>query len=236
MWSDGDTGSWNYNVRYGTSSSPLGPIEGNTRILSRNNTDDPAIRGNAHHSVINIPGTDDWYICYHRFNSPLYGDFEGQASEPGNHREVCIDKMTFDDEGNIEVVTATLEGILEPVIIASPDPSPSPTASATSAPTVTPTAAPSASPTAASTATPTAIPTAAPTASPASTPTASAAPTPTATTAPAPTISPTATAAPTAPPTSEPTLEPTTKATTAPTPTATTQPEGRLERRIRRNG
>lgn len=225
MWSDGDTGSWNYNVRYGTSSSPLGPIEGNTRILSRNNTDDPAIRGNAHHSVINIPGTDDWYICYHRFNIPLYGDFEGQASEPGNHREVCIDKMTFDDEGNIEVVTATLEGILEPVIIASPDPSPSPTASATSAPTVTPTAAPSASPTAASTATPTAIPTAAPTASPASTPTASAEPTPTATTAPAPTISPTATAAPTAPPTSEPTLEPTPTATTAPTPTATTQPE-----------
>ena len=210
MWSDGDTGSWNYNVRYGTSSSPLGPIEGNNRILSRNNTDDPAIRGNAHHSVINIPGTDDWYICYHRFNIPLYGDFEGQASEPGNHREVCIDKMTFDDEGNIEVVTATLEGILEPVIIASPDPSPSPTASATSAPTVTPTAAPSASPTAAPTATPTAIPTAAPTASPASTPTASAEPTST------------ATAVPTEVPTSTP--EPTEVPTSTPAPTAMTQP------------
>lgn len=59
MWSDGDTGSWNYNVRYGVSESPLGPIEGNTRILSRNNTNSPLIRGNAHHSVINIPGTDE---------------------------------------------------------------------------------------------------------------------------------------------------------------------------------
>ncbi len=117
MWSDGDTGSWDYNVRYGVSDSPLGPIEGNTRILSRHDTDSPLIRGNAHHSVINIPGTDEWYICYHRFNIPLFGDFEGQASEPGNHREVCIDKMEFDGDGNIEVVTATLEGITEPVYI-----------------------------------------------------------------------------------------------------------------------
>lgn len=63
------------------------------------------------------PGTDEWYICYHRFHIPLFGNFEGQASEPGNHREVCIDKMEFDDAGNINVVTATLEGITEPVYI-----------------------------------------------------------------------------------------------------------------------
>ena len=117
MWSDDDTGSWNYNVRYGVSDSPLGPISGNTMILSRHNTNDPQIRGTAHHSVINIPGTDDWYICYHRFNIPLFGNFEGQSSEAGNHREVCIDKMEFDEYGYIKTVTATLEAITEPVYI-----------------------------------------------------------------------------------------------------------------------
>ena len=34
MWSDNDTGEPTYEVRYGTSNSPYGPIQGNTRILN----------------------------------------------------------------------------------------------------------------------------------------------------------------------------------------------------------
>ncbi len=115
MWSDDDTGSPNYNVRYGIMDSPLGTIKGNTQILHRNNAQSDIIKGTGHHSVINIPGTDDWYICYHRFNTALYGNQETQSSAAGNHREVCVDKLEFDGEGNIKPVIPTLRGITEPV-------------------------------------------------------------------------------------------------------------------------
>ncbi len=114
MWSDDDTGSPDYNVRYGVMDSPLGTITGNTRILHRSSAQSDIIKGTGHHSVINIPGTDDWYICYHRFNTALYGHQETQSSAAGNHREVCIDKLEFDESGNIKQVIPTLKGIIEP--------------------------------------------------------------------------------------------------------------------------
>ncbi|MCH5185775.1 MAG: family 43 glycosylhydrolase [Oscillospiraceae bacterium] len=115
MWSADDTGSPNYHVRYGTMDSPLGTLTGNTQILHRNNANSNLIKGTGHHSVINVPGTDEWYICYHRFNTARYGNQETQSSEAGNHREVCIDKLEFDENGNIKTVTPTLEGITNPV-------------------------------------------------------------------------------------------------------------------------
>ena len=118
MWSKNDTGSWDYRVFYGTADSPLpDSIDGAELVLSRLDTNDESIKATGHHSVVNIPGTDEWYICYHRFNIPLFGDFEGQTAAAGNHREVCIDKMEFDADGSIKAVTATLEGITEPVYI-----------------------------------------------------------------------------------------------------------------------
>ena len=64
---------------------------------------DPAVAtGAGHHSVIRIPGTDDYYIVYHRH--PL-GDGEGA------HRQVCIERMTFDAEGRISPVRLTFEGV-----------------------------------------------------------------------------------------------------------------------------
>lgn len=117
MWSADDTGSPNYHVRYGTMDSPLGILSGNTQILHRDNAESSLIKGTGHHSVINVPGTDEWYICYHRFNTALYGDQETQSSAAGNHREVCIDKLEFDENGNIKPVIPTLEGITEPVYI-----------------------------------------------------------------------------------------------------------------------
>lgn len=120
MWSDNDTGEPTYEVHYGTSTMPLGTITGDTKILSYENTDDTRIRGTGHNSVINIPGTDDWYICYHRFNLPRYGTVTAKNSEAGNHREVCIDKLEFNADGTIKPVTATLKGITEPVTVSRP--------------------------------------------------------------------------------------------------------------------
>ena len=64
------------------------------------------IYGTAHNSVLQIPGKDEWYIVYHRINKHFIDRDKG----PGVHREVCIDRMTFDKKGNIIPVTPTLNG------------------------------------------------------------------------------------------------------------------------------
>lgn len=104
LWSVDDTGSPNYHVCYGTSSSPLGPIKvADDPIILKQ---DPGLQiyGTAHNSVLKVPGKDKWYIVYHRINK----DYIDRAKGPGYHREVCIDRMTFDKKGNIVKVKPTL--------------------------------------------------------------------------------------------------------------------------------
>ena len=104
MWSVDDTGSPNYHVAYGTSKSPLGPIEVAKDPIVLIQDADKQIYGPAHNSVIQIPGTDDWYIVYHRINK----NYIDKSKGPGIHREVCIDKMEFNTDGTIKRVTPTL--------------------------------------------------------------------------------------------------------------------------------
>ena len=105
MWSVDDTGSPNYHVCYGTAKSPLGPIsiDENSYMVIKQKPEDQ-IYGTAHNSVLQIPGKDEWYIVYHRINKNFV------HHEPGIHREVCIDRMTFDKLGRIIPVTPTLNG------------------------------------------------------------------------------------------------------------------------------
>ncbi|TYP98441.1 glycosyl hydrolase family 43 [Sphingobacterium allocomposti] len=104
LWSENDTRSQDYRVRYGTASSPYGPIHvpENNLILQK----DPSkgIYGTGHNAVLQIPGTDEWHIVYHRFSYPR-GIEMGDAA--GFHREVCIDPLVFDAEGNILPVEPT---------------------------------------------------------------------------------------------------------------------------------
>ncbi|MGW4943398.1 family 43 glycosylhydrolase [Actinoplanes sp. NPDC004185] len=95
-----DTGSENYRVAYATGSSPYGPFTARGVILAK----DPAqgILGTGHSSIIQVPGTDDWYIAYHRF-ALTGGD--------GFHRETTIDRLYFDATGAITPVIPTLESI-----------------------------------------------------------------------------------------------------------------------------
>ena len=105
MWSVDDTGSPNYHVCYGTAKSPLGPItidESNYLVIRQKPED--GIYGTAHNSVLQIPGKDEWYIVYHRINKHFL------SRDPGIHREVCIDRLTFDKKGRIIPVTPTQDG------------------------------------------------------------------------------------------------------------------------------
>jgi beta-xylosidase len=99
MWSEGNWTGPDYSVAYAIGSNPLGPFKRIGKVLQQ----DPMIAtGAGHHSIINIPGTDEYYIIYHR--RPLY-------TKDGNHRETCIDKLYFDEEGFIKPVVMTFEGV-----------------------------------------------------------------------------------------------------------------------------
>jgi beta-xylosidase len=98
MWSEGDWGDSSYGVAYAKSNSPTGPFKRAGKILQ---TDPQIAKGPGHHSVLHIPGTDEWYIVYHRH--PL--DTNGP-----NQRLMAIDAMHFDAEGNIEPIKMTSDG------------------------------------------------------------------------------------------------------------------------------
>jgi GH43 family beta-xylosidase len=100
MWSENDTRDENYRVAYATGSSPTGPWTKRGVILEKDLS--LGIKGPGHHSVVQVPGTDDWYIAYHRFAIPG-GD--------GTHRETTVDKLEFDADGLIKKVVPTLSSI-----------------------------------------------------------------------------------------------------------------------------
>lgn len=53
--------------------------------------------------MICLPGTDEWYVIYHRINR----HFIQPDKQPGIHREVCIDRMEFEPDGSIRPVKPT---------------------------------------------------------------------------------------------------------------------------------
>jgi beta-xylosidase len=109
-WSIDDTRSENYRVGYAIGDSPTGPFVNKGEILTKDTS--LGILGTGHHSIIQVPGTDDWYITYHRFGMPG-GD--------GMHRETTIDRLYFNEDGTIKKVVPTLESV-DPLAYEGPAP------------------------------------------------------------------------------------------------------------------
>jgi beta-xylosidase len=99
MWSEGGWTGPDYSVAYAVGDSPFGPFERKGKILMQ---DKNIATGAGHHSVIHVPGTDNYYIVYHR--RPL-------NETDRNSREVCIDRMEFDENGLIKQVVMTKIGV-----------------------------------------------------------------------------------------------------------------------------
>ena len=99
MWSEGGWGGPNYRVAYAMSDSLSGPFERIGTILKQDST---VATGAGHHSVLQLPGKDEWYIIYHR--RPL-------GETDANHRVTCMDRMYFDERGLIQPVKITNEGV-----------------------------------------------------------------------------------------------------------------------------
>ena len=95
-YSSGSCHDHTYRVQYATSSTgPMGPFEYKGCILQTNA--DGTIHGPGHHSILQEDG--HYYIVYHRHNNP--------KSVHGFNRQVCIDEMKFDADGNILPITPT---------------------------------------------------------------------------------------------------------------------------------
>lgn len=86
------------------SNSVFGPFQRVDTILEQ----DPAIAtGAGHHSVIKVPNQDKYFIVYHR--RPL-------GETDGNHRETCVEEMNFNQDGTIQKVRLTTEGVTGPLL------------------------------------------------------------------------------------------------------------------------
>jgi len=104
MWSEGGWTGPDYSVAYAVGDTPFGPFKRVGKILQQ----DPRIAtGAGHHSVINVPGTDEWYIVYHR--RPL-------TEKDRNARVTCIEHLYFDKNGLIKPVIITNDGVKKKVI------------------------------------------------------------------------------------------------------------------------
>ncbi|KAJ4301814.1 hypothetical protein N0V90_003908 [Kalmusia sp. IMI 367209] len=101
-----DTRSEDYRVGYATSTTVEGPWTYRGIVLQKDVA--KGILGTGHDSIVQVPGTDDWYIAYHRFAIP-----DGN----GTRRETTIDKVYFDVEtGFMLPVVPTLESVAPQVI------------------------------------------------------------------------------------------------------------------------
>ena len=93
-------GNWqrsSYSVHYATSISPMGPWTYRGAIL----TSDDSRKGPGHHSFVQEPGSGKWLIVYHRWQ-----DQSGDGPYKGS-RQVCIDRMEYDENGLIEPIQMT---------------------------------------------------------------------------------------------------------------------------------
>ncbi len=102
MWSENDARDVNYRVAYGVATSPLGPIElpPDNVILRRHGR----VLGTGHHSVVQAPESDRWYIFYHRHAIP---------GGSGYIRETCLAPMEFDPDGRIKKVDPLVEALAD---------------------------------------------------------------------------------------------------------------------------
>ena len=104
LWSENDTRSEDYRVRYAMATSPMGPLGVPKDNLILWKRPEQGIYGTGHCAVLRLHGTDEWRIVYHRFHIP---DAIKMGWAAGYHREVCMDKLDFYPDGRIKVVIPT---------------------------------------------------------------------------------------------------------------------------------
>lgn len=94
-WSVGDTRKATYHVEYATAPTMTGPWQYRGVLLEA--SAELGILCTGHHSILQVPGTDDWILAYHRW---------ALESGSGWRREVMFNALTFED-GVMQAVQPT---------------------------------------------------------------------------------------------------------------------------------
>jgi len=104
MYSGASCHDETYNVRYAYADTPYGPFTPgvNNPILSTNA--DQSVHGPGHHSV--LQDGNDYYMVYHKHDYPM--------TRGGLSRQVCIDKMIFENDSTIKAVVPANTGYISP--------------------------------------------------------------------------------------------------------------------------
>ena len=109
-WSENDARDPEYCVKYAMGPSLNGPWSEPRTLLEQ----DPehGLYATGHHNIVNIPGTDEWIIAYHRF---AYNPAGRWAGGDGCHREVVFAPLTHNADGTLEVVRPQVGSYVRPL-------------------------------------------------------------------------------------------------------------------------
>ncbi len=104
MYSGASCHDETYNVRYAYSGNPYGPFKSgaNNPVLSTN--PDKTVHGPGHHSV--LQDGSDYYIVYHKHDYPM--------TRGGLSRQVCIDRLIFENDSTLKAVVPQNTGYINP--------------------------------------------------------------------------------------------------------------------------
>ncbi|GGG88402.1 hypothetical protein GCM10011416_00820 [Polaribacter pacificus] len=103
MYSGGSCHDETYNVRYSYSKSPMGPFTPGANNAILKSTEDHSVHGPGHHSV--LEENDDYYIVYHKHDYPM--------TRGGLSRQICIDKLIFENDSTLKAVVPSKDGIID---------------------------------------------------------------------------------------------------------------------------
>jgi xylan 1,4-beta-xylosidase len=104
MYSGASCHDETYNVRYAYADNSYGPFKpgANNPVLSTN--PEKTVHGPGHHSV--LQDGDDYYIVYHKHDYPM--------TRGGLSRQVCIDRLIFENDSTLKAVVPQNTGYLNP--------------------------------------------------------------------------------------------------------------------------
>lgn len=104
MYSSGDCRLSSYAVRYAYADSPTGPFKEGLNNPLMETSADGTIDSPGHHSI--LKEGDDYYIVYHRHDNP--------HSTGGEFRQVCVDRLIFENDSTIRKISASHKGVFLP--------------------------------------------------------------------------------------------------------------------------
>lgn len=110
-WSENDARDPGYCVRYAMGASLTGPWSEPRTLVEQ--APERGLYATGHHSIVNIPGTDEWIIAYHRF---AYHPCGRWAGGDGCHRETVFAPLVHRSDGTLARIVPQVDSYVRPLM------------------------------------------------------------------------------------------------------------------------